>query len=384
MLYYEKEKYYTVIMEGALSMKKRVIIIIVAVLLVIGIGGVCAGFAWKDYNRYEVKKDKIIIELGEGISGNPADYIEAGEKALEETRLDTSKVDNMTVGTYTIYATWKKHIAYIKVVVKDTVAPEITLKDTKDFRVMAGQEVKATDFVTGVTDLAGIKSVSFESNQIELVSDSENPLDKIGLKFDIAGEQTVKFIAEDNNGNKTEEEITVKVIEDYLTHVSGFHDIIMEQGTKPDWMDGIVADDKIAGITVDESAVDINTPGEYQLKYIITGNDNETVVEQTVKVTVTEKKVVEVPVSSNSSSNSSSGGNTGNRTSGNKSSGSGNSSGSSSSSGNTGSSNGSSNAGDSSGDSSYLDDLTPGDTYEYTETGGGTSEGGVDYITFTW
>lgn len=375
MLYYEKEKYYTVIMEGALSMKKRVIIIIVAVLLVIGIGGVCAGFAWKDYNRYEVKKGKIIIELGEGISGNPADYIEAGEKALEETRLDTSKVDNMTVGTYTIYATWKKHIAYIKVVVKDTVAPEITLKDTKDFRVMVGQEVKATDLVTGVIDLAGIKSVSFESNQIELISDSENPLDKIGLKFDIAGEQTVKFIAEDNNGNQTVKEVTVKVIEDYLTHVSGFHDITMEQGTKPDWMDGIVADDKIAGITVDESAVDINTPGEYQLKYIITGNDNETVVEQTVKVTVTEKVVVTSTNNSSLSSNgnSSSSSSSGNRPSGNRNSGSSSTGGSSRT---NGSSTGSSN--NSTGDEAYdafLDSLSEGETYISEDEGGGYIDG---------
>lgn len=352
-------------------MSKKKVIIIVAVVLVLGIGGICAGFAWKDYNRYEVKQDRIIVELGEGVSGNPADYIEAGEKALEETRLDTSKVDNMTVGTYTIHAAWKKHTIDIEVVVKDTVAPEITLKDTKNLKVMAGQELKATDLVADTLDLAGIKSVSFDSNQIELVSDSENPLDKIGLKFDTAGEQTVKFIAEDNNGNKAEKEITVKIIEDYLAHISGFHDITTEQGTKPDWMEGIVADDKIAGITVDESAVDINTPGEYQLKYIIAGNDGETTVEQTVKVTVTEKVVV---TSTNNSSLSSNGNSSGSSSSGNRPSGNRNSGGSSGTNGS--SSNGGSN--NSTGDEAYdafLDSLSEGETYISEDEGGGYIDG---------
>lgn len=353
-------------------MKKKMIIIVAVLVFLLGIGGVCAGFAWKDYNRFEVKQEKVTIELGEKISKLPEDYIVANEKALTETELDTSNVDTMKVGTYVIHATWKKHSADITVIVKDTVSPEVTLKENNTLSVMVGQEIKSTDLIEKVDDLAGIKTVSFDKNQIEFATDSGNPLEKIGLKFDTAGEQDVTFIAEDNNGNKTEKEIHVKVIEDYLSYVNGFHDITTEQGSKPDWMEGIVADDKIAGITVDESAVDINTPGKYQLKYIIAGNDGETTVEQTVKVTVTEKVVV---TSTNNSSLSSNGNSSsGNRPSGNRNSG-GNSTGGSSRTNGSSSTGGSNN---STGDEAYdafLDSLSEGETYISEDEGGGYIDG---------
>lgn len=349
-------------------MKKKSIIIAVTSVLVLGIGGVCAGFAWQNYNRYEVKQDKITVELGETLNVNLADYIEANEKALEETKLDTSKVDTMKAGSYKISATWKEHTAGIEVIVKDTVVPQITLKSEKDIKVMVGEELKATELVEKVEDLAGIKTVSFDKNQIKLKSDSKNLLDKLGLKFNTAGKQTVKFIVEDNNGNKSEAEITVNVIEDYLAHVSGFADITTEQGTKPDWMKNIVRDEKIAEITVDESAVDINTPGEYQLKYIITGDDGETTLEQTVKVIVKEKpKPKEVQQPKNTSKKADS-----------------NNSGSSTPAGGN-SNSGSSESGGGSNSGSWLDSLTPGDSWVSETTDEGTCEStGINGESGTW
>lgn len=359
-------------------MKKKMIIIAIVLVFLLGIGGVCAGFAWRDYNRFEVKQEKVTIELGGKISKLPEDYIVANEKALTETELDTSNVDTMKVGTYVIHATWKKHSADITVVVKDTIAPEVTLKEKDVLSVMVGQEIKSTDLVEKVDDLAGIKTVSFDKNQIEFATDSENPLEKIGLKFDTVGEQNVIFIAEDNNGNKTEKEIHVKVIEDYLSHVNGFHDITTEQGSKPDWMEGIVADNKIAEITADESMVDINTPGEYNLRFVITGDDNQTVVEQTVKVTVIEREVViqettqdstKLNKSLNQNSNNSrpssdrgSGGNTSNSRAGENSS-----------NGNT-----------SNDDSNYLENISAGEEIPITETDSGTTDSGINYVDFVW
>ena len=369
-------------MKGVLSMKKKMIIIVAVLVFLLGIGGVCAGFAWKDYNRFEVKQEKVTIELGEKISKLPEDYIVASEKVLTETELDTSNVDTMKVGTYVIHATWKKHSADITVVVKDTVAPEVTLKENDVLSVMVGQEIKSTDLIEKVDDLAGIKTVSFDKNQIEFATDSGNPLEKIGLKFDTAGEQDVTFIAEDNNGNKTEKEIHVKVIEDYLSHVNGFHDIATEQGSKPDWMEGIVADDKIAGITIDESAVDINTPGEYQLKYIIAGNDGETIVEQTVKVTVTEKVAVQETPEKDNESNKNSSQNSRNN---NTRSSDGRRSGENTSTGGAGGSSSGGNREESSEESNWLDSLNPGDTWVSEDEAGGVSENtGINGVSGSW
>lgn len=353
-------------------MKKRIIVITVIAVLLLGIVGVCVGFAWKDYNRFEVKKEEVTVELGQIISRNSRDYIEASEKALEETELDTSDLDIMKAGTYKIHATWKNHSADITVIVKDTVAPEVTLKNSSDLSIMVGQELKATDLIEKVDDLAGIKSVSFNRNQIEVASDSDNLLEKIGLKFDAAGEQKITFIAEDSNGNKTEKEITVKVVEDYLSHVTGFHDITTEQGSKPDWMEGIVADDKIAGIAVDESAVDINTPGEYQLKYVISGNDGETTVEQAIKVTVTEKVVVQEVSEKDDKPNKNSSQNS-NRTNSTRPS------------ENRGSEESTSTGGGSSDDnSSSIEDIPVGGEIPITETGNGTTDSGINYVDFVW
>lgn len=329
-------------------MKKKGIVVTIIIVVVFVAVGICAGYLWKDYNRYDLKQNKVTVELGSELQIKAEDYINANETALNETELDTSNVNTMEAGTYEVTATWKDHSVKIKTVVEDTTAPVITLKETKDLKVLVGKELKATDLVKKVEDLAGVKKVSFDKNQIELKTKSKELLGRIGLKFDTAGKQTVTFIAEDNNGNKAEKEITVKVIEDYLSHVSGFKDITIEQGMKPDYLKDIVKDEKIAEITVDESTVDLNTPGEYQIKYIIKGDDGETTVEQTVKVIVKEKpKPVQKPKSVSSGGNNS-GGNSGGASApavGNSSSGS--------------------NVG---GGSSWLDSLTPGQTFEYHKT----------------
>lgn len=93
----------------------------------------------------------------------------------------------------------------------------------------------------------------------------------------------------------------VKVVEDYLAHVTGMQDLTVEQGSSIDWMAGITKDEKVLEVTADASKVDLNTAGEYTLTYVVKGDDKETTVTKEVKVTVvTPQKAQELADSGSS------------------------------------------------------------------------------------
>lgn len=313
-------------------MKKNMLIITVigAVIIAGGIGT----FAWKEYHRFEPKKETVTVELGDHLKTDLASYIDANDKALSEAKLDASEVNTEKIGTYTLTASWKDKKIGIKVKVTDTTAPTVKLKAT-EFQTIVGTAIPAGDIIEEMDDKAGIKEISFDKGTEKAETGSKDLLEQVSLRCEEVGTQTVQVIVTDNNGNEAKKKIKIKVVEDYLSHVSGIQDITITQGETPDWMSGITTDEKILEVTPDASAVDVNTPGEYTLKYIIKGDDNETTVEQEVKVTV-KKKVVQQKQTSNRSSGSSSGG--------------------------------SASSGSSSG-GSWLDSLTPGQHWDSKKTG---------------
>lgn len=289
-------------------MKKNIIITIIsgAVILTGGIGG----FAWKQYNRFEPKQETVTVEFGDEFNTDPATYIDASEKALSATKLDASGVDMEKAGTYTLTASWKDKKVTIKVKVSDTTAPTVKLKET-EFQTIVGTSIPAEDIIEKMEDKAGIREVSFDKGTEKAETDSKDLLEQVSLRCEEVGTKTIQVIVTDNNGNETKKKIKVKVVEDYLAHISGIVDITITQGETPDWMNGITTDEKILEVTPDASAVDVNTPGEYTLKYTIKGDDNETIVEQEVKVTVKKKVVQQKQTSTNNSYSNSSAGNSG-------------------------------------------------------------------------
>lgn len=262
-------------------MRKRIVSVICVALCTIGITGV----AWKEYNRYEPLQKSVKVELGDKINKKPKKYIHANKKALKATKMDFSGVDFNKAGKYSVTAKSNEKTAKFSLVVVDTVPPKV-IAATKEYRTVAGTEIKAKDLIRKVEDRAGIKSITFRDNQVQIATDSKEILDQVGIKYDVPGQYTAVAVVTDNSGNTTTKKIKIKVIEDYLKHINGFKDITLEQGQAADWMNGITKDEKIADVTVDSSGVDINTPGEYTLKYVIKGDDGETTLEKTVKVTV--------------------------------------------------------------------------------------------------
>ena len=362
-------------------MKKKIVSAVIAAACMIGV----SGFTWMDYERYEPLEEVVTVELGEDISKDPSVYLHANEKALQDTEIDFSGVNLNEAGKYKVTAKSGKKTADFEIMVEDTVAPEVTLA-VKEYKTVAGKEIKASDLIEKVEDKAGIESVAFQENQIETESDSENPLDSINIKYETPGDYTAVVEVADNSGNTTQKEIKIKVVEDYLAHVSGFQDITIEQGAAVDWMNGITKDEKVLEVVPDASGVDVNTPGEYALKYIIKGDDKETTVEKTVKVTVVTPTQAQSMADAGSTVRTSQGtkSKSAPSSSGSRGSGSGNrSSGSSSSSGSGSSGSGSSG---SSNNGSNNNGWTPGQTWEGNKTGEGTIDNynGNTYEDFTW
>ena len=266
-------------------MKKKVIGAVVVAAALFGVVG------FVKYNEYSAKEPIVQVELGDKISEKPEDYVKANKKALKETVLDFSKVDQKKVGKYPATASYDKNKINFKVEIVDTTKPKLTLVKTEDevYHAIVGQPLNGTALIESVEDLAGVKAVNFSDGQTDGNEESENPVEQVALTLDEVGEKEVTISVEDNNGNVTKETVKVKVVEDYKSHISGFAERTIVRGTaNVDWLEGITWDEKIVSVTPDAAGVDLNTVGEYKVVYHILGDDNETEITEEVKVLVIE------------------------------------------------------------------------------------------------
>ena len=195
--------------------------------------------------------------------------MKANKTALKKTVLDLSKVDQEKVGKYQAKASCDKKSVTFEVEIVDTTKPKLTLvkAESGSYQAVVGQILNGTALMESVEDLAGIKTISFSDGQTDGNKESENPVEQVALKWDEVGEKEVTISVEDNSGNVTKETVKVKVVEDYLAHVTGMQDLTVEQGSSIDWMAGITKDEKVLEVTADASKVDLNTAGEYTLTY---------------------------------------------------------------------------------------------------------------------
>ncbi len=248
---------------------------------------ICTGAAIWYQNAVKISvKENIVLEFGEPVPGDAESYAKLGSLVKKKAVVDVTNVDSMKVGEYEVILKAGEKEKRISVSVKDSTKPEIKLR-ASEFDTVAGQELNAVDLIEEVTDLAGIRSVTFKDHMAEqdIVTINEAGIPDLKLKYDEEGEFENTVIAEDNNGMKREVNFTVNVRADYTAHVQGIGDITLEQGQLYDWMSGITYDERIKEVKANAEAVDINTPGEYDIIYILTGDDgSETEIKKKVIV----------------------------------------------------------------------------------------------------
>ena len=183
-------------------------------------------------------------------------------------------------GVYELVLTNGEETYNVTVKVLDTVAPKGTAVDLTS----EGTLPKAEAFVTNIQDVCPV-TVSYKSEP----------------DLTVAGVQEVVLILADTSGNKTE--LTAKLtvsLDQEAPVISGAADILVYQGDAVSYRKGItVTDNKDESpkLTVDNSQVDLSTPGTYTLVYVATdASGNESRVEVTVSVREKQPHYVDLEI----------------------------------------------------------------------------------------
>ena len=207
------------------------------------------------------------VELLSG-SVDPKEAVRFSFLAGDDDIKVDGKVDTSQTGTYPVTLSCRSQTKTITYTVVDTTPPELILKsvqtDTK-------QDLEPKQFVKECNDASQV-TYSFK----------EQPTKEIG-------DQAVVIVASDAYGNTVEKEATLTREEDKIgPTITGTKNVKIRPGESIDLNAGIEANDDMdtePQITIDDSGVDYNTPGEYVVVYVATDRTgNETRKEITLTV----------------------------------------------------------------------------------------------------
>ena len=202
--------------------KNRLIAGCVTGLIVLGCGGGIV-YATRDTSpKLQLKKNTINLEYGKefkadfdtlvdtkGLNKEDKEYLKKNLKIKTDIKNDIETVTNedgtteekdrgfAKVGDYKVNLTYKDETKTVKVVVKDTTAPEITAPE--NIEILQGTDLATFDFKSLITatDLATINELTVDYSTVDI---------------NVPAVYTVKASIEDANGNKAEKDVKVTVI----------------------------------------------------------------------------------------------------------------------------------------------------------------------------
>ena len=252
--------------------KKKLIKKVVLTLLIIFIIGILSFFGYKFYKRNSIVKKintDISIEFGEKLT---LKYFlkDDFKKVKVSPKLDSIK----KVGNYEVSLMVDNEKFTVKVHVKDTTAPVLTLQD---IQIYLDEDLpKAEDFVEKAEDLSKVKL-------------SMSKVQKV------VGEHEVEITATDEYKNKSSKKAKLTILE-YKGSVkfNGLTNLSVVVGSKPDLKRNVTAVDERFGnleFTIDDAKVNYSVPGVYQIYYTATDKlGNKSTKER--KITIKEKTVM--------------------------------------------------------------------------------------------
>lgn len=288
-------------------MKKKIIMTLLASTLIVGSMTGCGST--------KLTKSSITIELGNEDAIKISDFMDLSKDELKNAKLNTKDVNFFKEGNYKATISYKDKDYDIKVKVKDTVAPKITVSD--NITVQTNNPLHMSDIITNVTELSGNIDASFKdkpksesTDNTESVSATENTestesgsssvlaVGGCNLKhndeitYTKSGDYDNTITVTDDAGNTSDINIKISVID--APSINGISDKTVTVGDTIDYLSGVTATDgkgtDITGsIEVDSSKVDINTPGTYQITYKVTDSYGFS-TGANCNITVNEKK----------------------------------------------------------------------------------------------
>ena len=288
-------------------MKKKIIMTLLASTLIVGSMTGCGST--------KLTKSSITIELGNEDAIKISDFMDLDKNELKSAKLNTKDVNFFKEGNYKATISYKDKDYDIKVKVKDTVAPKITVSD--NITVQTNNPLHMSDIITNVTELSGNIDASFKdkpksesTDNTESVSATENTestesgsasVIAVGgcnlehndeIIYTKSGDYDNTITVTDDAGNTSDIDIKISVID--APSINGISDKTVTVGDTVDYLSGVTATDgkgtDITGsIEVDSSKVDINTPGTYQITYKVTDSYGFS-TGANCNITVNEKK----------------------------------------------------------------------------------------------
>lgn len=288
-------------------MKKKIIMTLLASTLIVGSMTGCGST--------KLTKSSITIELGNEDAIKISDFMDLDKNELKSAKLNTKDVNFFKEGNYKATISYKDKDYDIKVKVKDTVAPKITVSD--NIVVQTNNPLHMSDIITNVTELSGNIDASFKdkpksesTDNTESVSATENTestesgsssVIAVGgcnlkhndeITYTKSGDYDNTITVTDDAGNTSDIDIKISVID--APSINGISDKTVTVGDTIDYLSGVSATDgkgtDITGnIEVDSSKVDINTPGTYQITYKVTDSYGLS-TGANCNITVNEKK----------------------------------------------------------------------------------------------
>ena len=288
-------------------MKKKIIMTLLASTLIVGSMTGCGST--------KLTKSSITIELGNEDAIKISDFMDLDKNELKSAKLNTKDVNFFKEGNYKATISYKDKDYDIKVKVKDTVAPKITVSD--NIVVQTNNPLHMSDIITNVTELSGNIDASFKdkpksesTDNTESVSATENTESTESgsasviaaggcnlkhndeITYSKSGDYDNTITVTDDAGNSTDIDIKISVID--APSINGISDKTVTVGDTIDYLSGVSAVDgkgtDITGnIEVDSSKVDVNTPGTYQITYKVTDSYGFS-TGANCNITVNEKK----------------------------------------------------------------------------------------------
>ena len=285
-------------------MKKKIIMTLLASTLIVGSMTGCGST--------KLTKSSITIELGNEDAIKISDFLDLSKDELKNAKLNTKDVNFFKEGNYKATISYKDKDYDIKVKVKDTVAPKITVSD--NIVVQTNNPLHMSDIITNVTELSGNIDASFKDKPKTESTDSTEKTDSTesteGSATDViavggcnlkhndeitytkSGDYDNTITVTDDAGNTSDIDIKISVID--APSINGISDKTVTVGDTIDYLSGVSASDgkgtDITGsIEVDSSKVDINTPGTYQITYKVTDSYGFS-TGANCNITVNEKK----------------------------------------------------------------------------------------------
>lgn len=194
---------------------------------------------------------------------------EDAEKAVISYAKDVSAIQTNTPGNYSAELQFRDKKIPVSILVRDTVAPEGSVRE---LTLINPQTVAPEDFLESYSDQTEV-TVRFASSP----------------DLQVSGSQNVRVILRDQGDNETRLETSLNVISDSTSPViEGAKNIETYVEDTVAYRSGItVTDDQDPApkLEIDNSAVDLSTPGDYTLTYSATDHaGNQTSVSVNVKV----------------------------------------------------------------------------------------------------